>query len=67
MNNRYYNQIDEILKSYENKAPYHIKNMDWVADRIAWCWHWKKITQKQMEELTDRAIAIFDNDLFVDF
>ena len=67
MDNKYYNQIDEVLKSYENNAPYHTRNMDWAANRIAWCWKWKKITKEQMVKLADRATAIFDNNLFVDF
>ena len=54
------------LTSYEDRKPYHTKNMDWVANRIAWAWKWRKITKEEMEELADRATAIFDNNLFID-
>ena len=40
--------------------------MDWAANRIDWAWKWRKITREEMEELTDRAISIFDNNLFMD-
>lgn len=56
---KYYNEIDVVLKSYENYAPYHDKDMSWVANRIDWCWKWRKITREQMEELADRATKIF--------
>ena len=57
---KYYNEIDKALKSYENFKPYHEKNIDWICNRIDWCWKWRKITEKQMEELAARATAILD-------
>ena len=65
-NKNYYEEINEVLKSYEDRKSYHTKNMDWVANRIDWAWKWRKITREEMEELTDRAISIFDNNLFID-
>lgn len=53
--NKYYDEIDKALKSYEEKKPYHLKTIDWVCDRISWCWQWKKITEEEMKELADRA------------
>ena len=64
-NKNYYEEINEVLKSYEDGKPYHTKNMDWVANRIVWAWKWRKITKEEMEELADRATAIFDNNLFI--
>jgi hypothetical protein len=54
----YYIQIDKALQSYENYKPYHTKSIDWICNRISWCWKWKKITKSQMEELCIRVIAI---------
>ena len=65
-NKNYYEEINEVLKSYEDGKPYNAKNMDWVANRIVWAWKWRKITKEEMEELADRATAIFDNNLFID-
>lgn len=62
----YYKEIDDVLTEYENYKPWHTRNIDWACDRIEWCWKWKKITREQMEELTDRAIAIYGENLFVD-
>ena len=62
----YYKEINDVLVEYENYKPWHTRNIDWACDRIEWCWKWKKITREQMEELTDRAIAIYGENLFVD-
>ena len=55
----YYNEIDKALLRYEHHMNYKTKTMDWVADRIAWCWKFRKITEEQMEELAARATKIF--------
>ena len=59
----YYAEIDKVLTEYENHKPYHTRDIDWVCNRISWCWKWKKITKEQMEELADRATAILDENL----
>ena len=56
--NKYYQQIDEALIGYENHKPYHNKTMDWICDRIDWSYRWRKISEKEMIELTQRAINI---------
>lgn len=61
MKNKFYTDIDKVLKEYEDYKPYHTKDIDWVCNRIEWCWKWKKITKEEMEELADRATAILDN------
>lgn len=60
MKTNYYEEINQALKSYEEHKPYHTKTMEWVANRIDWCWKWRKITEEQMNELADRATAVFD-------
>ena len=54
----FYGEINKVLTDYETKGRSD-KNMDWAANRIDWCWKWKKITKEQMEELADRATKIF--------
>ena len=54
----YFKEIDSALKDYEEYKSYKQKGMDWICDRIDWCWKWRKITKEQMESLADRAIAI---------
>ena len=63
--NKYYNEINKVLTEYEEHKPYHTRNIDWACGRIEWCWKWRKITKEEMEELADRATAIFDENLFV--
>lgn len=58
--NKFYDEIDKALRSYENYKPYHDKKIEWISNRITWCWKWRKITKEQMEELCDRVINILE-------
>lgn len=29
-------EIDRALKSYEDYKPYHVKNIEWICNRISW-------------------------------
>lgn len=60
--NKFYDEIDKALQSYENYKPYHTRKIEWISDRICWCWKWKKITKAQMEELCDRVIKVLEGD-----
>jgi hypothetical protein len=64
MDNKYYKEIDEVLKTYEEYKPYHDRDIDWAANRISWAWKWKKITEEQMEELAERATKIYEEGVF---
>lgn len=56
----YYKEIDEVLKTYEDFKPCHTKDIDWICNRIDWCWKFRHITKEQMEELADRVCKILD-------
>ena len=58
--NKFYIQIDKALQSYENNKPYYPYKIEWITDRIAWCWKCRKITKEQMEELCERMMKIFE-------
>jgi hypothetical protein len=60
--NKFYDEIDKALQSYEDYKPYHTRKIEWISDRICWCWKWKKITKEQMEELCDRVIKVLEGD-----
>ena len=60
--NKFYNEIDKALQSYENYKPYHSRKIEWISNRISWCWKWRKITKEQMEELCDRVIKVLERD-----
>lgn len=56
----YYTEIDKALKSYEEGMVSHRLTVTWCADRICWCWKFRKINEEQMSELTDRATKLFE-------
>ena len=56
----YYKEIDQALKSFEDFKPYHTKSIDWICNRIDWCWKFRHITENQMHELADRAVAVMN-------
>ena len=60
----FYKEIDIALKSYENYKPWHDKSIDWICNRIDWCYKWKHITESQMNELADRIIFVMKNRMY---
>lgn len=56
----YYKEIDQALKSFEDFKPYHTKSIDWICNRIDWCWKFRHITENQMHELADRAVTVMN-------
>lgn len=56
----YYNEIDVALQSYEGCKRWHEKSIDWICNRIDWCWKFRHITEQQMEELTDRVCKVLE-------
>lgn len=58
----FYAEIDKVVSEYEQNKPWHTKDISWAANRVDWCWKWRKITKEQMEELADRITAIFEGD-----
>lgn len=60
--NKFYDEIDEALQFYEDYKPYYTHKIEWISDRISWCWKWKKITKEQMEELCDRVVKVLEGE-----
>lgn len=61
--NKYYNQIDKAIKSYEQFRSCHSMSPDKICDKIDWCWKWRKISENQMKSLVDRIVYLMDNSL----
>lgn len=58
---KYYEEIDKVLSTYETGKTWHYSHdIDWICNRIDWCWKWKKITEEQKNELTDRVCNILN-------
>ena len=58
MSRNYYEEINTALLSYEENKPYHTRNMEWICNRIDWCWKFRHITEEEMEELSNRACKV---------
>ena len=56
----FYRELDEAIKSYEEGKPFHTVALDTIADKIDWCWKWRKITEAQMEDLANRVTDLYD-------
>lgn len=56
--NKYYDQIDKALESYETLKPWHLLSLEWISNRIDWCWKWRKISEAEMTQLVDRYIGV---------
>lgn len=54
----YYSEIDKALSRLE-QSKYPLHSIDWCANRIDWCWKWKKITREQMESLAERVTTFY--------
>lgn len=61
--NKYYDQIDKAIKSYEQFRSCHSMGLDKICDKIDWCWKWRKISETQMHNLVDRIVYLMDNNL----
>jgi len=60
--NKYCEQIEKALWSYENCKPYHPRSIEWICNRINWCWKWKKISQEEMENFADRIVKVMEEE-----
>lgn len=58
----YYEQINNAIKSYEDCKPYHKYSIEWITDRIDWCWKFRKISSEQLTELSNRIINIMNGE-----
>ena len=57
---KYYEQINKAIQDYEQGKSWHDKSIEWICNRIDWCWKWKKITEEQKNELVDRICKVME-------
>lgn len=57
---KYYEQINKTIRDYEQGKSWHDKSIEWICNRIDWCWKWKKITEEQKNELADRICKVME-------
>ena len=56
-----YEKIDKALKQHE-KNGYYERSLDSIASYIDWAWKWRKITEKEKDEVCDRICLLFDRE-----
>ena len=54
-----YEKIDKALKQHE-KHGYYERSLDSITEYTDWAWKWRKITEKEKDELCDRICALYD-------
>ena len=56
----YEEQIDKAIREHEECKPCPRYKLEWISNRIDWCWKWSKISREKKDEFCDRMIAIFE-------
>ena len=56
-----YKKIDRVLRQHE-KYGYAERSLDSLASYIDWAWKWRKISEKEKDEVCDRIIALFERE-----
>lgn len=56
-----YQKIDKVLKQHERYG-YAERSLSSLADYIDWAWKWRKISEKEKDEVCDRIIALFEKE-----
>lgn len=59
----YSKQLNKALSEYENFKPVKQYPIDWICNRISWCWKWKKITEEEKDNFCERIIFIMEDNL----
>lgn len=60
----YAKQLDRAIKQYEECRPWKEHSIDWICDRVSWCWKWKKISEWDKDDFCDRIIRIMEDGLY---
>lgn len=56
-----YQKIDKALKQHENYK-YCERSLESIADYIDWAWKWKKITEKEKDDVVERICILYEKD-----
>lgn len=56
----YYEEIDKALYSHEYCKPWHDKPMEWIANRIDWCWKFRHIIETMIRNMLADLDAGYD-------
>ena len=56
-----FEKINKQLKRYE-QGGYKEWSLDKIADYIDWAWKWKKITEKEKDDVVERICILYEKD-----
>ena len=59
-----YQKIDRVLKQHENHK-YYERSLESIASYIDWAWKWRKISEKEKDEVCDRICALYNKELTI--
>lgn len=62
--NKHYLTLDKWLKEYETNKPYKTVKIDLIISRFDWCRRFKKINQKQINNILDRILWVQENCIY---
>ena len=57
-----YQKIDRVLKQHENHK-YAERSLESIANYIDWAWKWRKLSEKEKDEVCDRICVLFEEEL----
>ena len=55
----FYKELDDCLSGYETRGHYY-RALEWCANKIDWCYKWKKLPIEQIHSLADRVTTLFN-------
>lgn len=58
----YTKQLNKALADYEQFKPVKQYPIEWICDRIDWCWKWKKIAEEEKDNFCERIIKIMEGE-----
>lgn len=59
-----YQKIDKALQQHE-KCRYYERSLDSIADYIDWAWKWRRISEKEKDEVVDRICALYERGQYI--
>lgn len=62
--NKYEKQLHNALSEYEAYRPWKSHTIEWICNRIDWCWKWRKISEECKDAFCDRIIKIMEGDIY---
>lgn len=60
-NRNYYVELSKKVEQFELGREHSSMLLSAISDKVVWCWHWRKITEDQLDDLCKRITILFDS------